>query len=117
MTRFQFVIVLTLLANCVAANTSTADILVANDSTVTLLVYMKGPKDGTYHGPFSVSPRGKIGIALPSGKYNVIAKRPDGTYTYLGWQDYSDSKLTFSIALVKVCKPMGLGEKAVIVDE
>jgi hypothetical protein len=117
MTRFQVVIAMSLLACCFAANTSNAGILVANDSAVTLVVYLQGPKDAKYHGPYSVPPRGKLEIDAPSGKYNVVAKRPDGTFHYLGWQDYSDSKLTFSISLVKICMPIGRGEKTVIVEK
>ncbi len=117
MTHFRLMLVMSLLASCFAANTSSAGVLVANDSTVTLVVYIQGAKDTKYRGPFSVPPRGKLEIDVPSGKYNVVAKRPDGTFHYLGWQDYSDSKLVFNVALVKVCMPMGRGEKTVIVEK
>jgi hypothetical protein len=101
MTHFRLMIVMSLLAICFAANTSSAGVLVANDGAVT----------------YSVPPRGKLEIDVPSGKYNVAAKRPDGTFHYLGWQDYSDSKLVFNVALVKICMPVGRGEKTVVVEK
>src|SRR5688572_28812659 len=101
MTWFRLSTVLSRFASCIAANSATAGILVENHSTVTLLVYLQGAKDTNYRGPYSVPPRGKVEIPAPSGKYSVVARRPDGTEHHLGWQDYSDSRRTFNVSLVR----------------
>lgn len=117
MMRFLGTAALSLSALCSAAIASTAGILVANDSPVTLHVFLLGVKDSKYRGPYQISPRGKAEIDVPSGRYKVVVRRPDGTEHHLGWQDYSDSKLTFNVSLVLICKPLGPGEKTVVVKE
>jgi hypothetical protein len=101
--HFVFVAVFTSLSTI--CTTCTAQILLENKSKSTLYVFLQGANDKDFSIRVSISPEGIHLLDIAPGYYYVATKRPNGTFSYLHWQNYSNHKITYDVSLCTICAP------------
>lgn len=94
----------------VFANPVRAGIRVENATDNTLELFLMGERDSRYGSPHVLPPRKETTLNVSPGKYKVKTKHPNGRIHYLGWQDYSNHKITFRISLCAICVPRSKSE-------
>jgi hypothetical protein len=107
--HFVFMAVVTLLsANC---TTCPAQILLENKSKSTLYVFLQGANDKDFSIRVSIQPEGIHLLNIAPGYYYVATKHPNGTFSFLHWQNYSNHKITYNVSLCTICAPASKNKK------
>jgi hypothetical protein len=83
-----------------------ATITFENRTSATISIYLRGDQEENFRGPFPLYAHTEMPIELPAGRYRVVARRNEGDED-MGWKDYRNEKVTYSVAQCAPCNPGG----------
>lgn len=96
---------MTIVALLISDSTALARITFENKTKEPIIIYLQG-QDQQRQGPIEVPPGFQRPYDAPPGLYRVFAKR-QGKWEDMGWRNYSDNKITYSVASCSQCMPGG----------
>ena len=80
-----------------------ASVTVENLTNQTVTIYLAGPRDQEYIGPYVIRRKCSSELPIDAGRYRVLARIPGGDWLDLGWQDYTNQKIRYSFTACVKC--------------